>query len=284
MKKVELIISTLTIIALSMAVIIIERKKKTPMDRYLETVQSSVRIQVTSEISDKRKYIPKEIINDGGNLKYEFLSCDLIDDEDIANQTKYKAEYFIEGRVPESNYIVKCIDYDSMARDYPKFDEYRKSNHEKGMTKDEYEEFMRKHKADYTTDKHVKTKYLFIKCRITYTGGGRRDEYLHAVDVFIMRGNDLLGYESINCYFDHTQHTSKEARESSEFFKYKFEKKGDSIECVLGCRLTSEYFDLSEENKYFIGFQPGTSYSDDDQFNPAIDSRCVAIADIPKGT
>ena len=99
-----------------------------------------------------------------------------------------------------------------------------------------------------------------------------------------MRDNALVGYEGINCYFDHTQHTSNEARESSEFFKYKFEKKGDSIECVLGCRLTSEYFELSEENKYFIGFQPGTSYSDNDQFNPAIDSRCVAIADIPKET
>lgn len=282
MKKTKIILLTLIIIVLVIVVIAIESTNITPMDRYLEIIQSSETKQVTSETNIKRDYIPKEIINDDGNLKYEFLSCDLIDDKDIANQTKYKAEYFIEGRVPESDYIIREVDYDSMARDYPKFDEYRNSNHDKGMTKDEYEEFMRQHKAEYTRDKYVKTKYLFVKCRITYIGGGRKDEYLHVVDVFIMRGNDLLGYEGINCYFDHPQHTDDEARESSEFFKYKFEKIGDSIECVLGCRLTSEYVDLSEDNKYFIGFQPGTTYSDNDQFNPAIDARCVPIADIPK--
>ena len=96
-----------------------------------------------------------------------------------------------------------------------------------------------------------------------------------------MRGNKLLDDVEINCYFDHSQHTDEEHR-THDFFLYKFDRVGDSIECVLGCRLTGEYYDLSEDNTYYIGFRPGVSYSDNDQFNPAIDSRCVAIADMPE--
>ena len=277
-ERVTIIIAILAIITL---VIAIECKSKTPMDRYLDTTQSSSQICSSTGENSGGNYIPREIINDEGNLKYEFLSYDLIDDKNIAKQTKYKDDYFVEGKVPPADYVVKDTDYDAMARDYPKYDEYRRSNCEKGMTQSEYEEFMREHKADYTTDKHIKTKYIFVRCRITYVGGGRRDEYLHTFDVFVMRGNTLLDYYGMNCYFDHPQRTNDEARESLEFFRYKFEKVGDSIECILGCRITGEYIDLSEDNEYYIGFQPSVTYSDYEQFNPAIDSRCIAIADMP---
>ena len=118
-------------------------------------------------------YVPAKILNNEGNLQYEFLSYEF-DDQDIEKQTIYKAEHFIEGKVPPSDYVVKWTDYDAMARDYPKFDEWRKSDCLKGMTEGKYEEFMRIHEPEYTIDKHVKTKYLFVKCRITYIGGGRK--------------------------------------------------------------------------------------------------------------
>ena len=95
-----------------------------------------------------------------------------------------------------------------------------------------------------------------------------------------MRENRLVGESNNYCYFDHSQHNAGEERKN-EFFIYRFDKIGDSIECVLGCRLIGDDIDMSEENTYYIGFQPSVSYSDYEQFNPAIDSRCVAIADMP---
>ena len=272
MKIKTTLLITAIIVILAVTVVAIERNSKTPMDRYLETSQI---------VKQTDNYVPVKILNDEGNLQYEFLSYDLIDDKDIEKQAKYKAEYFIEGKVPSSDYVVKWTDFDAMARDYPKFDEYRKSYCEKGMTAAEYDEFMREHEAEYTTDKHIKTKYLFIRCRITYIGNGRREEFLSNFDVFVMRNKTLLGHNEIDCYFDHPQHIGGEER-LQDFFLYKFEKVGDSIECVLGCRLREDEFDLSEENKYYIGFQPSITYSDYDQFNPAIDNRCVAITDMPK--
>ena len=91
----------------------------------------------------------------------------------------------------------------------------------------------------------------------------------------------MVGLSNPNCYFDHSQHSTEEDR-MKKYFIYSFEKSGDSLECVLGCRLQEDRIDFSEGNKYYVGFQPGTTYSDEDQFNPALDRRCVALDDMPK--
>lgn len=247
------------------------------MERFLETSQTTMHVD---------DYVPVKILMDNKNIQYEFLSYDLIDDKDIETQTKYKAEYFIDGKLPSSDYVVAWTDFDAMARDYPKFDEYRKSNGEKGMTDAEYEEFIRIHGPEYTTDKHIKTKYLFIRCRITYTGAVRDTEWLAQPHVFAMHGNtkviSVSGSGSY-CYFDQPQPVLWEDGNREDFFWYRFEKEGDSLECVLGIRLRGDRgADLSKENAYYIGFESTASYSDYDQFNPAIDSRCVALDDLPK--
>ena len=244
------------------------------MQRYFETSQ-------TTKNTDK--YTPVKITNDDGNLQFEFLSYDLIDDKDIEKQTKYKSEYFIDGKVPPSDYVVRDIDYDALRRDYPKYDEFYSSNGEKGMTYEEAGELEREHGSEYMIDKHIKTKYLFVRCRITYLGNGRSEEWLNLFDIFVMRGNAIVGLCNMNCYLDNSQHKGEGVSEN-DFFQYKFEKVGDSVECVMGCRIRGDFVDLSEENIYYVGFQPGTRYSDYDQFNPAIDRRCVALRDIPKET
>ena len=263
--------------ALIIAVIKTEKSRKTPMDRFLETSQTKIKSE---------NYVPIKILMDNKNIQYEFLSYDLIDDKDIEKQTKYKAEYFIEGKVPSSNYVVKWTDFDAMARDYPKYDEYRKSNGEKGMTDAEYDDFMRIHEPEYTIDKHIKTKYLFIRCRITYIGADGRNIWLGQPHVFAMREKTkviTVSGGSSYCYFDHPQPVLWEDGNREDFFWYRFEKEGDSLECVLGIRLRGDRgADLSKENAYYIGFESTASYSDYDQFNPAIDSRCVALDDLPK--
>lgn len=273
MKRTSTVLVAIMMLSILLfAVIMVEKNNKTPMQRYLETSQ-------TTKNTDK--YTPVKITNDDGNLQFEFLSYDLIDDKDIEKQTKYKSEYFIDGKVPPSDYVVRDIDYDALRRDYPKYDEFYSSDGKKGMTYEEAGELEREHGAEYMIDKHIKTKYMFIRCRITYLGNGRNEEWLNLFDIFAIRGSAIIGMSNMNCYFDHSQHTEEGVSEN-DFFQYKFEKVGDSLECVMGCRIRGDYVDLSEENTYYVGFQPGTRYSDYDQFNPAIDKRCVALIDIPK--
>ena len=269
-KKLPVIVVTLALVA---AVIAIERKSKTPIDRYMETTQTT---------KQTVKYIPAKIISNDEELQYEFLSYDLIDDKDIEKQTKYKAEYFDDGKLPPSDYVVKKVDHAAMRRDFPKYDEYVSSNCTKGMTYEEYEAFMREHEDEYSTEVHVKTKYYFIRCRITYIGGGineSNEKCVSAFDFLIMNGDKMIGASNPGCYFDHSQNTEGERK---RFNYYRFEKVGDSIECIIGGRLRDDYDRFSEATGYYVGFRPGVTYSDEDQFNPAIDVRCVALKDMPK--
>ena len=272
-RKVSISVAILALIALAAAVVLIEKNSKTPMDRYMETIQTT---------KQQVKYIPAKIIDNDGGLQYEFLSYDLIDDKDIETQTKYKAEYFDDGKLPPSDYVVKKVDYDAMARDYPKFDEYRKSYCDESiMTEAEYEEFMREHEAEYSWEEHVKTKYYFIRCRITYIGGGiieGNEKCIGTFDFLIMNGNKMIGASNPGCYFDHYQNTEGERK---RFNYYRFEKVGDSIECIIGGRLRDDYDRFSEATGYYVGFLPSVG-SDFDQFNPALDVRCVALKDMPK--
>ena len=276
MKKAVSVVIVLTALAAIVLVINIEKNRKTPMERFLETSQTTNKAE---------GYVPAKILMDNKSIQYEFLSYELIDDKDIEKQTKYKAEYFIEGKVPPSDYVVKCTDFDAMARDYPKFDEWRKSDCSKGMTEGEYEEFMRIHEPEYTVDKHIKTKYLFVRCRITYTGAGRDIAWLAQPHVFAMQGDSsalMLSAGASYCYFDHPQKALWEDGNREDFFWYKFEKEGDSLECILGIRLRGDRgVDLSKDNSYYIGFEPKGS-DDEDNFNPAIDARCVSLNDMPR--
>lgn len=272
-KKLPVIVVTLALVGLVAAVIAIERKSKTPIDRYMETTQTT---------KQTVKYSPAKIISNDEELQYEFLSYDLIDDKDIETQTKYKAEFFDDGKLPPSDYVVKKVDHAAMRRDFPKYDEYVSSNCTKGMTYEEYEAFMREHEDEYSTEVHVKTKYYFIRCRITYIGGGineSNEKCVSAFDFLIMNGDKMIGASNPGCYFDHSQNTEGERK---RFNYYRFEKVGDSIECIIGGRLREDYDRFSQATGYYVGFQPGTTYSDEDQFNPAIDKRCVALKDMPK--
>lgn len=272
MKKASLIVMALFVVASVISVMVIEKNRKSPQDRFLKTSQT---------VKQTDGYVPDKIISDGGDLEYEFLSYELIDDEDIEKQTKYKAEYFRNGKVPSSDYVATVVDYAAMRRDYPKYDEYLLSNGEKGMTEAEAEEFERKHEADYSSEKHIKTKYLFIRCRITYIGGKSNEVSLGTFNFFLMSGDTLVGLNGPDCYFDRSQCSDADKRMSAEFFMFKFEKVGDSMECVFGGMLREDVDGLSKATAYYVGFQSENTY-DYDQFNPAIDKKCIALNDLPQ--
>ena len=273
-KKAVLIFVVLFVIASVAAVIAIEKNSKTPMERFLETSQTT---------KQPDNYIPAKIIDYDGGLQYEFLSYELIDDKDIEKQTKYKAEYFIDGKVPPSDYVVKKVDYAAMRRDFPKYDEYVSSNCTKGMTYEEAEAFEREHEDEYSTEVHVKTKYYFIRCRITYVGGDINDtneKCLTAFDFLIMSGDKRVGECYQKCYFDFSKNIEGKEQKGDAVY-YKFGKIGDSIECVLGGRLIDENDCFSKATGYYVGFLPW-SYDEAENCNPAIDSKFVALKDMPK--
>ena len=273
-KKAVLIFVVLFVIASVAAVIAIEKNSKTPMERFLETSQTT---------KQPDKYIPAKIIDYDGGLQYEFLSYELIDDKDIEKQKKYKAEYFIDGKVPPSDYVVKKVDYAAMRRDFPKYDEYVSSNCTKGMTYEEAEAFEREHEDEYSTEVHVKTKYYFIRCRITYVGGDINDtneKCLTAFDFLIMSGDKRVGECYQKCYFDFSKNIEGKEQKGDAVY-YKFGKIGDSIECVLGGRLIDENDCFSKATGYYVGFLPW-SYDEAENCNPAIDSKFVALKDMPK--
>lgn len=274
--KILVLICVITALVMIFCILSIENNRKSPMARYLETTKEE-------SLNTDNKYLSNRVIyNDTRTLQYEFLSYDLIDDKDIAKQTDYKAKFFIEGQIPDADYSIEYTDYETMRKEHPKIDEYIKSNGEKGMTEAEYREFIDKHISEYTTRKHLKAKYLFLKCKITYLGinpgfKDNMDEYLNVYSVFAIRDGKLVGDGNDFCYFDHPQNTEGSDREY--FFDYEFNKAGDTLDCVIGIRLTEDRIDFSEGTSYYVGFDTS---SDNAQFNPAIDDRCVALESLPK--
>lgn len=53
------------------------------------------------------------------------------------------------------------------------------------------------------------------------------------------------------------------------------------MECVFGGMLREDVDGLSKATAYYVGFQSENTY-DYDQFNPAIDKKCIALNDLPK--
>jgi len=223
----------------------------------------------------------KVLYNVDHTLKYEFLSYDLIDDTEIGKQTKYKAEYFVDGRIPDAELIKEYVDYDAMARDYPKYAEYINSDYDdpKGMTNEEAVKFMREHEAEYTKTKKIRAKYLFVRCRITYLGGGPKEQELNESWIFTMRGGDQYGGALFDCYFEHAQNSS----ERPYFFSYRFNKVGDSVECVMGSRITNEYTELQDDAAYYIGLPPGVFESSTGfNYKNMYGELYFALGDLPK--
>ena len=53
---------------------------------------------------------PERVIYENNQaLKIEVSSYDLIDDTDISKQTKYDAKYFVEGKVPDSDFSIVIL-------------------------------------------------------------------------------------------------------------------------------------------------------------------------------
>ena len=219
MKRVSaLIVFVISAFLVISFVISNEKNKKTPYERYIET----------SQTTERGEYEPRVIYNGDRTVKYEILSYELIDDKEIAKQTKYPgkyfldisgefaSEYFLENHLPNPDFLLKDVDYPSMWRDYPLYKEYVESYGERGMTEAEAEEFFEKHEKDIGAHKK------------------------HAVPDF--------GF----CYYDGPVFPDVCPG------RYTFERGEKPLECVVGYILVDYrgFIDLSEPNTYYYGRLP----------------------------
>lgn len=276
-KTVCVILFIIAAIAVASVIAIIESNKKTPIARYTETIQTSNTSvdDAQSDSASARVLKDLAVFNNSHTVKYEFLSYEIVDDININDHTEYNGEFFIEGKIPDSNSLVDYVDYQKMREDYPDVDEYIKSNGNSGMTAVEYQKFLEQHLSEYTISKHPKTKYVFVHCRLTNISQDSVDEYINALSIVGVRNSLIVGAGEFSSYFDASQHIEGEDR-IHNYFRYTFHKSGESIECVIGCELREEFFDFSEGVQYFIGFLP-IGLESYDQLDPSIDKGFVAL-------
>ena len=150
------------------------------------------------------------------------------------------------------------------------------------MTSSEYQEFMKKHLKEYTTQRHPKTKYVFLHCRITNISSKLVEEYINDMRVVVMSGGRPVAVREINCYFDKSQNTDGDDRTHS-FLIYEF-KTDETIECVIGCCIEEDErtgMSFSEENKFYVGFLP-IGLDNPYQVDPVNSKGFIALDNIPK--
>lgn len=300
-KKVLPFVIIISAFIVIVSVMIIEKNNKTPVERYLDTSQNAensinepsaesyisittVDSSLVSDVEDTRSEgVSGAVLNTTHTAQYEFLSYEFVEDVDIASQTKYAGEYFYDGTVPDPDYLVEYTDYLAMRKDYPEVDEYISSNYEKGMTASEYQAFLDQHLDEYTTSFHPKTKYLFLKCRISNVSNGSIIEYINDLRIIMMNEGNIIGIPTeFNCYFDHSKNTTGDER-IHNYFQYRFEP-GETIECVIGCSIREDpriEMDLSKEYSYYIGFLP-IGLDNLNQLNPSIDEGFVLLDSLQK--
>lgn len=270
-------ISIVVTIVLVFGIMIIEKNSKSPKERYAETNMTNVAVTTDLQNGIESSEVPLnyKVLNNTHTIEYEFLSYEIVNDVDIDDQTQYADEFFYEGQSPDSDYLVEYVDYQQMRSDYPDVDEYITSNGNSGMTAAEYQSFLEQHLSEYTISKHPRTQYVFVHCRLTNISNGSIDEYVNMLRIIGVRDSVIVGSGEFNCYFDASQHTEGEER-IHHYFLYTFYESGESIECVIGCALREDFFDISEDNQYYIGFLPiGLEFYD--QFDPSIDDGFVAL-------
>lgn len=272
MKKIVMII-VLCLVALSLIFIVntIESRKQTPDERRQEQQrrqeQEKGKKSVEKEETDDRKVIQSE----SRSLEFEFLSYEMIEDTEIEKQDTYKAEYFYGGEVPKADYQEEIIDYEKARKECPELREIWDG--EDGVLTEDQVETYHKYIGKYKSMQHPKTRYLFVKCRITNLRDKSVDENVSLSHGIVSKDGTEYVYSDAGVYFDKPQHTEGEDRVHS-FFYYNFAPK-ESLECTIGVEIKQKY---GENEQYYIGFQP-PDWNNDTGW-PDTEPRMIKVTEI----
>lgn len=183
------------------------------------------------------------------DVEYEFLSYEVIEDTDIATQTKYAAANFFSGELPDPNELEEYRDMEAIKAECPELKEAWENDD--AYTNEEVAEIFHNNIDiinKYTNMVHLKTRYFFINCQITNTSDEEKDVYMNEIR-FILSSPDQeqsLAHDNI-CYFDASSHTQGDDR-IHEFFVYTLQP-GETLNCTIGFPAKEEI----EDQEYYFG-------------------------------
>lgn len=290
MKKIKWIILGVVIIAAgAVGVVYIsknEKDKQYPFERYQEE-------QAQAETTETHTGDDREEISDGGtsgktedhhsftqgNVTYSFLAVDVIPDTEIETQTKYPAENFTDGKLPDANYETWTYDFEKMMQEAPALKDIFTSKTD--YTVEEYsaiydENVQAINDSGYMG--HPKTDYYFVKMQIKNESQDKvRDVYLTELRLIATNTtHKAYDYYDGVCYFSASQHTEGDDRVHS-FFTYSLQP-GEVLDCIVGFEVRRDQIYPSDQFIYAGLISPSM---DDVWVNPAEYETSVLLDGLP---
>lgn len=291
MKKIKWIILGVVIIAAGAAGVVYisknEKDKQYPFERYQDEQQAQAETTETQTGDDR------EEISDGGtsgktedhhsftqgNVTYSFLALDVIPDTEIETQTKYPAENFTDGKLPDANYETWTYDFEKMMQEAPALKDIFTSKTD--YTVEEYSAIYDENV--YAIDDsgymgHPKTDYYFVKMQIKNESQDKvRDVYLTELRLIATNTtHKAYDYYDGVCYFSASQHTGGDDRVHS-FFTYSLQP-GEVLDCIVGFEVRRDRIYPSDQFIYAGLISPSM---DDVWVNPAEYETSVLLDDLP---
>lgn len=291
MKKIKWIILGVVIIAAGAAGVVYisknEKDKQYPFERYQDEQQAQAETTETQTGDDR------EEISDGGtsgktedhhsftqgNVTYSFLALDVIPDTEIETQTKYPAENFTDGKLPDANYETWTYDFEKMMQEAPALKHIFTSKTD--YTVEEYSAIYDENVQSINDSGymgHPKTDYYFVKMQIKNESQDKvRDVYLTELRLIATNTtHKAYDYYDGVCYFSASQHTGGDDRVHS-FFTYSLQP-GEVLDCIVGFEVRRDRIYPSDQFIYAGLISPSM---DDVWVNPAEYETSVLLDDLP---
>ncbi len=189
----------------------------------------------------------------GTGMEIEILSCELVDDSNIAD-SKYQSGYFSGNKYPEYPCYEGYLDTDALAKENSEFAEYYKNPNAYDINKaialfDENSELVDK----YRKKKEVDYKYVFIDVRITFENINSKttEASLSEIECVVATTDGVYMSENSDniCYFDKSENIEGDLR-VHKFFWYDFSL-NNTLECTIGFKV--EDMEKYGACEYFIG-------------------------------
>ena len=210
-----------------------------------------------------------------GSVKVELLSAEVLEGDDISEETEYPVEYFKYKELPAQNLQEEVIDWDAMYEESPEFEEFDKAPYDE-YSYDEVIEIMDSYQYlfdKYTTTVTKPNKVYFIKCRLTNEGSVAVTNTFPLWVTSVSESGKLKSREVLE-YFYKPIYTEGEGR-SMRYFFFKLEGQ-ESMECTIGLVVPQEF---GENDHHYYGNIPEGSLG---QYDPTTLPNFVDIDALPR--
>ena len=220
-----------------------------------------------------------------GSAQIEMLSVDILEGEELANETKYPVENFYKKCMPVAEYTNTHVDRDTMFAESPEFEKAFTTptrNEEEFQQRKEalekYADFIEEH----TTEVIVTNKIYFVKCRITNTSGVDIDTALPLCVTYVSQDTGAVSYMESLRYFDKSAYTEGDDR-LHKFYNFKLGAH-ETMECVIGLAVPADIEETQPRDwgnvvyhYYGADIPDGSSAYDPDAF-----PNLIKLDDLPR--